>query len=68
MLIGTITMSERGIKVYDVDGSVIDITAQDAFDLSKWIGGHLIELFEIIRREERAAKDAARKEQHGDIQ
>lgn len=65
MLIGNVTMSERGIKIYDVDGSHIDITAQDAFDLSQWISKHLVELFEIIRREERAAKEAAREEVEG---
>ena len=61
MLIGNITMSERGIRVYDVDGSYVEFNASDAFNLSQWITTHLPELFEIIRREERAAKEAARK-------
>ncbi len=66
MLIGNITMSEKGIKVYDVDGGHIDIIAQDAFDLSQWITRHLVEILEIIRREERAAKEAARKDEEGE--
>ena len=62
MLIGNITMSERGIRVYDVDGSSVEFNAQDAFDLSQWVSKHLVEILEIIRREERAAKEAAREE------
>lgn len=65
MLIGNITMSERGIRVYDVDGSYVEFNAQDAFDLSQWVGTHLMELFEIIRREERAVREAARKSEEG---
>lgn len=65
MLIGNITMSEKGIKVYDVDGSHVEITAQDAFDLSQWITRHLVEILEIIRREERAAREAAREDGQG---
>ena len=60
MLIGNVTMTETGIRVYDLDGSSVTFTAQDAFDLSQWIGKHFLELFEIIRREERAAREAAR--------
>ena len=62
MLIGNIILSERGIRVYDVDGSYVEITAQDAFDLSQWIGKHLVEILEIVRREDRVAREAARKE------
>jgi len=66
MLISTVMMSEHGIKIIDLDGSHIEFDAQDAVDLSQWIDKHLADLFEIIRREERAAKEAAR--MHGGIE
>ena len=63
MLIGNVTMSEKGIKVYDVDGSFIELKATDALYLATWIVQKKEALLEIMRQ--RQAKEEAGKDVQG---
>lgn len=65
MLIGNVLMSEKGIKVYDVDGSHIELKAMDAIDLAAWIMQKRESLLEIVRREQKTKEEAKKEEQHG---
>ncbi len=64
MLIGGATLTERGIKLVDVDGTPVEFDAQDALDLLTWLDAHRTTLVDIMRREQRRATVArARKEE-----
>lgn len=65
MLIGNVTMSERGIKVFDVDGSHIELKAMDAIDLAAWIMQKRESLLEIVRHEQKAKEEAGKEVQGG---
>ncbi len=54
MLIGRTTITDDGIRIFDVDGSSIDITAEDALDLANWIRNrsHYMALLDILRRKD----------------
>jgi hypothetical protein len=52
MLIDRVEHTDTGMRIYDVDGSSIDIIAEDAFELSRWIRTpeHYQALYEAMRR------------------
>ena len=54
MLIGRTTITDTGIRIFDVDGSSIDLTAEDALDLATWIRNmpHYMALLDILRRKQ----------------
>ena len=54
MLIGRTIITDTGIRIFDVDGSSIDITAEYALDLATWIRNmnHYMALLDILRRKE----------------
>ena len=54
MLIGRTTITDTGIRIFDVDRRAIDITAEDALDLATWIRNrqHYMALLDILRRKE----------------
>jgi hypothetical protein len=55
MLIDRVEHTDTGIRIYDVDGSSIDVIAEDAFELSRWIRKpeHYQALYEAMRRADR---------------
>lgn len=64
MLIGRTELTNTGIRLVDVDGSTVDITAEDALDLANWIRhmSHYMALLNILRRKEVRAKLARAEE------
>jgi hypothetical protein len=52
MLIDRVEHTDAGIRIYDVDGSHIEMIAEDAFQLSRWIRTpeHYQALYEAMRR------------------
>src|SRR5258708_31915951 len=54
MLIGRTAITDDGIRIFDVDGSSIDITAEDALDLATWIRNRsqYMALLDILRRKQ----------------
>jgi len=60
MLIGNVVLSNRGIRIVDVDGSHVEIGAEDVLNLGQWILLHKEQLHEIIRGQEKRAQE----EQH----
>src|SRR5258707_4219642 len=65
MLIGRTTITDDGIRIFDVDGSSIDITAEDALDLATWIRSrsHYMALLDILRRKQVRERLAQQDEQ-----
>ncbi len=65
MLIGRTIITDTGIRIFDVDGSSIDIKAEDALDLATWIRhmSHYMALLDILRRKEVREKLAQQDEQ-----
>jgi hypothetical protein len=51
MLIGRVHLTDKGIAIYDVDGSKVEMIALDALELANWIQKHQHALLEVIRRE-----------------
>lgn len=50
MLIGEIILTDSGIKIYDVDGSLqCELSADDALDLAVWLAQKRAALLEIVR-------------------
>ena len=70
MLIGRTELTSTGIRIFDVDGSPIDITAEDALDLATWIRNmsHYMALLDILRRKEVRAKLAQHQEGQEDVE
>lgn len=56
MLIGNVILTKYGIRIYDVDGSLMEVSAQDALyllgELNKLEGA----LYDIIRRTQMKGK------------
>ena len=54
MFITSVTLTDTGIRIVDVDNSSIRLTAHDALDLAKWIRKteNYTALLEIMRREQ----------------
>lgn len=50
MLLGRIKMTDKGIKLIDVDGSETELSALDAVYMRDWLNIHLERLTEILRR------------------
>lgn len=59
MLIGNVIPTDKGIRIYDVDNSSIDLTAEDALKLARWIRKteNYTALLEIMRREQARQKE-----------
>lgn len=50
MLIGEIILTDNGIKIYDVDGSLqVELRADDALYLTEWLEQKHGALLEIVR-------------------
>jgi len=62
MLIGDVKLSDKGITIYDVDGSSIELNIHDALDLAQWLVLHKEVLQERERRQQLAQDKAKAKE------
>jgi len=49
MLLGNILTTPTGIRLYDVDGSYLELNAEDALDLSEWLLRKKEQLQETVR-------------------
>ena len=63
MLLGNILTTPTGIRLIDVDGSSIELNAEDALSLSVWLLQQKEPLLEMLRNDLDRARRAARKEQ-----
>ncbi len=58
LLIGNVLPTDTGIRIFDVDGSSIRLTAEDALKLAQWIRkkDHYSLLLEKMRQQERTQR------------
>lgn len=48
MLIGRVELTDKGVRIVDVDGSHVDLTAEDAVELALWTTRHSAELSALL--------------------
>lgn len=52
MLIASVWLTDKGIRIVDVDNSSIDLTAEDAIELAEWTTRHLAELSAMLAEQD----------------
>ena len=62
MLIGRVELTDKGVRIYDVDNSSVDLTAEDAVEFAEWTTRHLPELSTML------AEQNARERIQSDVQ
>ncbi len=70
MLIGSITLTEYGIKLVDVDMSTTELDVQDALKLLLWLDAHRVVLGDMKKKHfaelKRRDREVMRKRQEED--
>ena len=52
MLIGQIYLTNVGVQLRDVDGTLVYLTAKDALDLADWLNIHRKQLEQMVHKAE----------------